>query len=324
MVEHGRSAEREPALRALGPFAAIFLPAEEGGVAAILDGGADRSARAALARLSLAAALERLPGEGFDRDGLCAEAGAVLAGLPAPVCAARRVEGGLLLLLAWGERAPRAALLPAFDALWRALRRGRGEAPSPFEGVFENAAQCLAVLGRDRRLLAANRAGRRLLAEGLVLAERGGRLRAADAEEDRRLGAALEEASEGWGPRSLRLAGRDGAAGLRCDLGPIDPPEADEAEGRLLLTATPLAEAPLEALLRRRHGLTPAEARLAGLIASGHDLREAGEITGVSHHTARKYLQIAFSKMGVHRQADLVREAWRLSQDPAEGRRPAA
>ena len=321
MRERSASVEREPALSGLGPFAAIFLPAEAGAGAVILDGGADRSARLALARLSLDAALARLPaggpdgagpdGAGPDEDGLWAEAGPLLTGLPAPVCAARRTEDGLLVLLAWGAGVPRGALRAAFDALWRAARRSRGEAPSPFEAIFENAAQCMAVVGRDRRLLAVNRAGRRLLAEGRVVTEAGGRLRAADPEDDRRLGAALEEAAGREAPRSLVLAGRgggggEGGPGLRCDLGPIDlPPGAGEEGARLLLTATPVAEAPLEALLRRRYRLTPSEARLAGLIASGRDLREASEITGVSHHTARKYLQIAFSKIGVRRQADL-------------------
>jgi DNA-binding CsgD family transcriptional regulator len=100
---------------------------------------------------------------------------------------------------------------------------------------------------------------------------------------------------------------RDGAEALRCEVGRIDRPLAGDS-ARLLLTATPVErEAPLGPLLSERFGLTASEARLAGHLASGRDLRAAAEAMGVSRHTARKYLQIAFSKMGVRRQADLVR-----------------
>lgn len=54
-------------------------------------------------------------------------------------------------------------------------------------------------------------------------------------------------------------------------------------------------------------GLTISEARLAILLAEGVTLTEAAEILKVTEHTTRAVSKRIFSKMGVNRQADLVR-----------------
>ena len=322
------AASPDPALRALGSSAAALLPADDGPGVLLHEAGARDGAGRALARLTRDAALARLRPDDFDAEGLCADAGAVLPGL-APLCAARWTgRGGLVVLLAWDAGVPHVVLRAAFDALDRVVLRREGALaprpspfePSPFEDVFENAALAMAVVGADRRIRAVNRAGRRLMAEARLLAEVGGRLRAPDPADDRRLREALDEGAGRDAPSEVRLAGADGAPGLRCEIGRIDRPRASEGDGgaRFLLTAVPTpASAPVEALLARRYGLTRAEARLAAQLVAGHDLRAAGERVGVSHHTARKYLQITFSKMGVRRQADLVRRALQLAHDPA-------
>ena len=316
---------RDPALMALGPSAAVLLPEGRGAPILLHDAGADPRARRALGRLSLDAATRGLPEGAFDAEGLAPDARLLLGGVEPPTCAARRAErGGLIVLAAWGRDVRRVAMRAAFDALEREIRRrdapppGRG--PSSFEAVFENAAHCMAVVGADRRLHAVNRAGRRLLAEARLLTEAGGRLRALDPAQDRRLGEALDRGRAGDAPSVVLLAAGPGAPGLRCEVGRIDLPPEPGSRGpapRFLLTAAPVAaSAPVEALLARAFGLTQAEARLAAALVEGHDLRAAGERLGVSHHTARKYLQIAFSKMGVRRQADLVRRALEIVHDP--------
>jgi DNA-binding CsgD family transcriptional regulator len=60
-------------------------------------------------------------------------------------------------------------------------------------------------------------------------------------------------------------------------------------------------------LLRQFHGLTPSEARVALLIASGLTLREVSETLGIKANTARGHLKRIFSKTDTRSQAQLVR-----------------
>ena len=301
------------AVEALDPCAAAFLP-EEGGPATLLrDRGAAPGAGDALRALTHREVRAAMPPDAFDEDGLAVDARPLLPGVEAPLRAVRRVPGGFVVLLAWGPDIRGVPLEAAFEAL-------RPSPPLPFEDIFENAALAMTVVGGDRRVHAANRAGRRLLERSRVLGLSDGLLRAATPHGDRRLGAALEEASGLRKPVAVQIASASGTGRLRCELGRIDRPVAPGGEAaRILLTVAPAnAEAPIERLLAERFGLTSAEARLAGHLAAGRDLRSAGEAMGVSRHTARKYLQIAFSKMGVRRQADLVRRALQIAQEEAD------
>ncbi len=58
---------------------------------------------------------------------------------------------------------------------------------------------------------------------------------------------------------------------------------------------------------RQAYGLSPAQARLARLIAEGHDLAVAAESLGVSVNTVRTHLQRMFDRTGARSQAALVR-----------------
>ncbi len=66
---------------------------------------------------------------------------------------------------------------------------------------------------------------------------------------------------------------------------------------------------PLEAtdVLERLYGLTPAEARMACLVASGRTLQDAADALGISQNTARWTIKNVFAKTGTTRQAALVR-----------------
>lgn len=68
------------------------------------------------------------------------------------------------------------------------------------------------------------------------------------------------------------------------------------------LRIAPEAEALTEIL-----GLTPAQARIASLLAIGLTLEEAADRTGVTVHTARVHLKQAFERTSTSRQSDLVR-----------------
>ena len=52
--------------------------------------------------------------------------------------------------------------------------------------------------------------------------------------------------------------------------------------------------------------LTPAESRLAALLATGTSIASAAERLRISRETARNHLKAIFSKTGVHRQSELV------------------
>ena len=62
-----------------------------------------------------------------------------------------------------------------------------------------------------------------------------------------------------------------------------------------------------EKLLEKLFGLTATEARLAALLTNGRTLSEAAVILGVTENTVRGYSKIIFSKLGINRQADLIR-----------------
>lgn len=92
---------------------------------------------------------------------------------------------------------------------------------------------------------------------------------------------------------------------------PLTPELATVAPGRavaavFLVDPERRLELPHEAL-RQLYGLTPAEARLASLLAEGIGLPEAAEQLGITRETAKSTLHLIFAKTDTRRQAELVR-----------------
>jgi len=86
----------------------------------------------------------------------------------------------------------------------------------------------------------------------------------------------------------------------------------------LLTAATHTGKAVVSAdAIRHRWGCTRSEARLTQLLAEGHGLREAAAAMGVTYGSARVYLKLAFEKVGVHSQAQLVARV--LAETAARG-----
>lgn len=65
----------------------------------------------------------------------------------------------------------------------------------------------------------------------------------------------------------------------------------------------------LEAL-QRRYQLTPAELRVAALIAEGCSPREIAAAVGISVLTVRAHLRSLYEKTGARRQTALARLVW--------------
>lgn len=63
---------------------------------------------------------------------------------------------------------------------------------------------------------------------------------------------------------------------------------------------------PSEDALRTLFDLTPAEARLATLIATGNTVHAIAGHAGITYETARNQLKAVLAKTNTHRQAELV------------------
>lgn len=64
---------------------------------------------------------------------------------------------------------------------------------------------------------------------------------------------------------------------------------------------------PIERLVTQLFDLTPSEAHLATLLATGSSLTEAAERLGLTENTVRTYCKTILNKVGVRRQTELVR-----------------
>jgi DNA-binding CsgD family transcriptional regulator len=103
-------------------------------------------------------------------------------------------------------------------------------------------------------------------------------------------------ASEGFPPYILHLLPVRGAA------------QDIFSQAIFLLVVTPVdrAAVPSAEVLQGLFDLTPAEARLAGLVGQAKSPREAARILGITEGTARTALKRVLAKTGVRRQAELA------------------
>jgi DNA-binding CsgD family transcriptional regulator len=181
--------------------------------------------------------------------------------------------------------------------------------------TFDHLPIGVVLLDRQRRVMVMNRQAREIIKQNGGTADiirsalrhsRGPQLLdAANGKEGRFSGGLVERTAEAsWycalSRRPLiaimRRLDTDGA-----EVGAHEPAAA-------LFLSDPEDEAHIDdAMVRRLYGLTPAEARLAVLLAQGHHLDEVGEILKISIHTARTHLKRILGKTHTARQSDLVR-----------------
>jgi DNA-binding CsgD family transcriptional regulator len=212
------------------------------------------------------------------------------------------------------------ALMPHLKRAYRlqsAIGRARCERET-FEETLRVIPQSVLIVERDARLVFANLAAERLLGAGDGIKLVSGRLVAAHREDQQTFAALFNPLSaiEGSGavaalrrPQNrrpllvqalpLRINGRWDPAGRIVLLIDVDPPRRPSADR-------------LAALF----GLTAMEARLWADLATGATLADIAVRRRVSVNTLRVQLARLFNKVGVHRQADLVRRAMELRQTP--------
>jgi DNA-binding CsgD family transcriptional regulator/PAS domain-containing protein len=192
------------------------------------------------------------------------------------------------------------------------------------EDAWDRLACGLFVLDGNGRILWANRAGERTLANQDGLSGYDGSLLAATNEANAKLRQLIGEAA--------RTANGDGLCHGGAILVPRRPPAQPlplvvsplraESASRTAAGIAPNGGVPAVlvfvndpdlnpkipgALLQKLYRLTEREARLAVLLLEGLDLREIGQRMDVSIHTVRTHLRHLFDKTNTRRQAQLIR-----------------
>lgn len=148
------------------------------------------------------------------------------------------------------------------------------------------------------------------------LTMRGNRLRATDPGSDARLKAAIRWASSAsvYATRMATMASSSNShvAAPVLLANPVDEVVSVcwvSAQSQMILISLRDQEKSRNAVAPAAiaFGITPAQARLAGLIVDGKDVVEAAAVLGISVNTARTQLKRMFKKTGTHNQPTLVR-----------------
>ena len=176
--------------------------------------------------------------------------------------------------------------------------------------VYEQAGRAVVLLDRSAKILRMNPAAERLLGADLKIISQ--RLCSADPKATAALNLALHTLIGSNEPTTvipLILLPRVNRRPLLIHA--MRPPAICErasapCQAVLVLIDPDAHYLPPESALRSYFGLSIAEARLAQHLASGEALEDAAKDLGISKNTARVQLKAVFTKLNVHRQAELV------------------
>lgn len=201
-----------------------------------------------------------------------------------------------------------------FVSVRQALAAAEAQAAS-LAGLLDRKGLGVIHLDREGRVLEANEPARSLLRTGDRLTTKGdGRLsarwRGDDAKLGRLLGACCRE-GVGGSMTVRRIGGPLEAGPVTLHACPVAPDltsfDTRDVAAQVLLTefgSGPSVDLPT---LEDAYDLTGAESRVAALLAEGRTVNEIAASTGRKESTVRWHVKNLHSKLGVHRQADLVR-----------------
>ncbi len=167
-----------------------------------------------------------------------------------------------------------------------------------------------AVLGAGGRIISANTLLTNLMPQ--VFRDGPSRISMTDAMADQLLAASLGALSHDLhdvAVRSIPIPGTDDSPPIIVHVSPIRGRARDVfALALAIVVATPVVpqRVPGSDIIAGLFDLTPAEAKLAAMIAAGHQPRIAAQRLGVTEGTARTTLKRVLSKTGARRQSDLV------------------
>lgn len=166
------------------------------------------------------------------------------------------------------------------------------------------------------RVVFLNRSARRLIASGDGLSSDAGELRASRRADTVLLRVLIADAAktsggDGIGPGgAIALSRPSGLRPLTAIVSPIAgrsvPVPGAERAAAMVVVSDGQSRVGIEEL-RALYGLTPAEARLALLLAEGVSLADAATRLGLLRETVRSRVKSIFEKTNTHSQAELVR-----------------
>jgi len=177
------------------------------------------------------------------------------------------------------------------------------------------------------RVVEMNGLAEQILRRGDGLAVENGKLRALRVFEAARLSASIAAATAnqvGVSTSSRILIGR--RAGRRSYILTVTPLDVrfgfHDDPVALILVVDPDERSPKANELAEYFGLSPAESRLAAHLVSGKRLAGISSTTGLAVSTLRTQLRSVLKKVGVERQADLLRVLASLPSSPTQGPAP--
>ena len=186
-----------------------------------------------------------------------------------------------------------------------------------YAGAVNQLSVASIILDEQGRLLTTNAVGQALLDQGAGLSLREGRLHIEGREFNKELQQALttiikaQQRGEISVVRALRVPRPAGRSDLGLVIRPVPASQWSEGQSSpsaaVFISDPDLQESTSRHILGELFALTPAEANLATLLARGLSLAQVSIAQNISQHTARAQLKSIFAKMGVSRQAELVR-----------------
>lgn len=180
--------------------------------------------------------------------------------------------------------------------------------------AFDSSPAGVIFLDCQMRIVSINRSAEQIVAQANGLLSRARLLFAEKSSEsamlNRLISAAISVAiGKGIEPSACMTITRRGAPPLQIFVAPLRG-EASKQFNRL--GAIVFVTAPAQCMrrcgnaLHSCYGLTPAEARVALLLADGHSPKQISAMLAVTGHTIRSQLKSVFAKTGVRRQSELV------------------
>lgn len=172
-----------------------------------------------------------------------------------------------------------------------------------YKQALNQVAAGVLIVGVDSEVEYINRSAQAIVESGSCsLCIRGGRLRAADSV----LGRALRSVLDGSLDEAvIPMRSPAGAAVVCVSIGAL---ELEPRRRAIVLMSSSGHEREKSAgWLQEAFGLTPAETDVAECIAEGQTPQETSNSLSIQQSTVRTHLKRIFSKMQIHRQAELVR-----------------
>jgi len=194
---------------------------------------------------------------------------------------------------------------------------------SQLSDALDHIRQPAVLATAEGRLVLANAAAGRLFDPRILSIDSTGKVVTCSPQATRRLWEAIEAAArpvhpaDAGQPADIIVNSDDQTPLISLNVLPLQRRDAsaraDLDGGTIMILAQEFEPALVSVeTLRNAFGLSPAEARLLRLLATGASLRQASEIIGVSYSTVMSQLKSCFQKTGTHRQAELVALAVRL------------